>query len=312
MGRAGLATLLAAWLVGSADAFGEVGAPAECSCPVPGPPAYVVDPGWATHTCTRSFKYGTATCQPVAVDDVNGLYSMGMLSKRLGLTESRLASNLMSTHTHPAALGIALQEAPCLKGKLPPHPDPPPPPSPPPPLPPAPPPPSPSPTPPPPRPPPPSPHPPPSPLAPRAGRRLAAEPKALAAADAAEAAFREKWFSEGAEARTRGSFAVEPSKRLRSLESIAAEAAGTPEQLIAAEAVLAHLEELEKYGGGDAGHGEIIVSKALRLPDGIDRTDRQPDPYIKARILHNTGTPLISLPLHCELLNYEDNEHVAK
>jgi hypothetical protein len=238
---------------------------------------------------------------------------MEVIKSQLALmSEQRHATELLATSTHPSALGYALKPCSSVRG-APPHPDPPPPPSPPPPLPPAPPPPSPSPSPPPPRPPPPSPRPP----RPHAARRLdvnGPEPGELAE----EASFREKWFSAEAATRTRASYATfvkEPSRSLRSLESIDAEAA----RLAAGDAPLAADEPaygasgvdgadaLEKYGGGDSGHAEIIVSKALRLPDGIDRLDRQPDAYIIARITHTTG-----FETECHLLNYEDNAHVAK
>jgi len=289
--KGSLAGVVLSALVAAVAGFGEIGAPAECTCPVPGPPAYTVDPGWGTHTCARSFKYGTATCAPVAQTSSEELMSPEVVQARLSLaSDGQLAKTAAATTTHPSALGIPLRAAPCDGRMSPPPPDPPPPPSPPPPLPPAPPPPNTSPPPPPPF---------------RRRRQLGEGAEGVDATSevaARDKAFEERWFSDEALEKARSHFSVEEAGAAQEPADAGASAEG-----LAFDEALAMGADLEKYGGGAAGHAEIHVHRALRLPDGIDRADRQPDPYIKARIMHTTGYDTV-----CELHNYEDNAHVAK
>ncbi|KAG8460226.1 hypothetical protein KFE25_004474 [Diacronema lutheri] len=89
-------------LVPTAHAFGNVGEPADCSCPVHMPPAFVVDPGWGTHTCARSQRWGSAVCAATSPVDVLGsdLIPAGALAAMMSNPHGLAHASALGQHEH--------------------------------------------------------------------------------------------------------------------------------------------------------------------------------------------------------------------
>lgn len=103
-----LAALLAGFIAPRAHAFGNIDEPADCSCPVHTPPAFVVDPGWGTHTCARSQRWGVAVCAASEMDIYGSTaISAGTREALSALPHGRGHSSALGQHerlrvsTHP-------------------------------------------------------------------------------------------------------------------------------------------------------------------------------------------------------------------
>lgn len=100
--RPALAAFLAATLlVPRAGAFGNVGEPADCSCPVLTPPAFVVDPGWGTHVCARSQRWGVAVCAASVVSNAGDeLVGAAAYSALLAGAHGAAHASALGQHEH--------------------------------------------------------------------------------------------------------------------------------------------------------------------------------------------------------------------
>ncbi|KAJ1639040.1 hypothetical protein T492DRAFT_155744 [Pavlovales sp. CCMP2436] len=99
--RLAFALALAACLPLGALGFGNADEPADCSCPSMVPPAFVVDPGWGSHTCARSQKWGVAVCAPTSVDSAGSALLSSAQINALGQRHSGLAhASALGQHEH--------------------------------------------------------------------------------------------------------------------------------------------------------------------------------------------------------------------
>lgn len=98
MPRSGWALTLASVLLPAAHGFGNMGEVADCSCPAHIPASFIVDPGWGTHICAKSRRWGTAVCAATETDPYGGD----------GVVVSSVSMASAATYdgkVHPSALG---------------------------------------------------------------------------------------------------------------------------------------------------------------------------------------------------------------